>query len=127
MLPGTAEGYKILAEPPGYEPIRTPARKLMATPTPFGGTPQVLLSTLKQCLRQQLPADFSDMTIGYILDSACESDDAITDHAISFQRFVRIQTELQLLSHQFARVQMYSPAGTPFSANEFVRVFFYAR
>lgn len=39
MLPGPNEGYKVLAEPPGYEPIRTPARKLMATPTPFGGTP----------------------------------------------------------------------------------------
>ena len=39
MLPGEKEGYKVLAEPPGYEPIRTPARKLMATPTPFGGTP----------------------------------------------------------------------------------------
>ncbi len=39
MLPGPNEGYKILPEPPGYEPIRTPARKLMATPTPFGGTP----------------------------------------------------------------------------------------
>lgn len=39
MLPGAAEGYKILSEPAGYEPIRTPARKLMATPTPFGGTP----------------------------------------------------------------------------------------
>jgi splicing factor 3B subunit 1 len=39
MLPGPADGYKVLAEPPGYEPIRTPARKLMATPTPFGGTP----------------------------------------------------------------------------------------
>lgn len=23
----------------GYAPIRTPARKLMSTPTPFGGTP----------------------------------------------------------------------------------------
>ncbi|KAL4858600.1 Splicing factor 3B subunit 1 [Chlorella vulgaris] len=39
MLPGAAEGYKILPEPAGYEAIRTPARKLMATPTPFGGTP----------------------------------------------------------------------------------------
>jgi hypothetical protein len=39
MLPGASEGYKLLPEPPGYEPIRTPARKLMATPTPFGGTP----------------------------------------------------------------------------------------
>ena len=28
-----------MLEPPGYAPIRTPARKLMGTPTPFGGTP----------------------------------------------------------------------------------------
>lgn len=32
-------GYKILDPPPGYVPIRTPQRKLMATPTPFGATP----------------------------------------------------------------------------------------
>lgn len=31
-------GYKILAPPSGYVPIRTPARKLLATPTPMGGT-----------------------------------------------------------------------------------------
>uniref|UniRef100_A0A915D6S8 Splicing factor 3B subunit 1 domain-containing protein n=1 Tax=Ditylenchus dipsaci TaxID=166011 RepID=A0A915D6S8_9BILA len=30
-------GYKILAPPSGYVPIRTPARKLLATPTPMGG------------------------------------------------------------------------------------------
>ncbi|KAL1932755.1 hypothetical protein VTP01DRAFT_8433 [Rhizomucor pusillus] len=36
MFPQT--GYKILEPPPGYEPIRTPARKLMATPTPMGDT-----------------------------------------------------------------------------------------
>ncbi|KZF25912.1 splicing factor 3B subunit 1 [Xylona heveae TC161] len=35
MLP--SEGYKILDPPPGYEPIRTPARKLMSTPAPMGG------------------------------------------------------------------------------------------
>ncbi|KAJ8652471.1 hypothetical protein O0I10_011867 [Lichtheimia ornata] len=34
MFPQT--GYKILEPPAGYEPIRTPARKLMATPTPMG-------------------------------------------------------------------------------------------
>lgn len=39
MLPGEKEGYKILPPPPGYVPIQTPARKLMATPTPFGQTP----------------------------------------------------------------------------------------
>ncbi len=33
MLP--SEGYKILEPPPGYAPIRTPARKLMSTPAPI--------------------------------------------------------------------------------------------
>jgi len=33
------EGYKILDPPASYVPIRTPARKLLATPTPLGGTP----------------------------------------------------------------------------------------
>lgn len=32
------EGYKVLAPPSGYVPIRTPARKLIATPTPLGGS-----------------------------------------------------------------------------------------
>ncbi|MGH0165404.1 UNVERIFIED_CONTAM: hypothetical protein FKN15_048719 [Acipenser sinensis] len=31
------EGYKVLPPPAGYVPIRTPARKLAATPTPMGG------------------------------------------------------------------------------------------
>ena len=31
------EGYKILKPPDAYVPIRTPARKLMATPTPLQG------------------------------------------------------------------------------------------
>ncbi|KAH6898395.1 armadillo-type protein [Thelonectria olida] len=32
LLPGLNEGYKILDPPPGYEPIRAPTHKLMATP-----------------------------------------------------------------------------------------------
>ncbi|CAH1789138.1 unnamed protein product [Owenia fusiformis] len=32
-------GYKVLNPPAGYIPIRTPARKLVATPTPMAGTP----------------------------------------------------------------------------------------
>ncbi|KAF9917452.1 Splicing factor 3B subunit 1 [Lobosporangium transversale] len=35
MFPTT--GYKILEPPANYQPIRTPARKLMATPTPYAG------------------------------------------------------------------------------------------
>lgn len=37
MLP---PGYKVLAPPAGYVPVRTPARRLTATPTPMtAGTP----------------------------------------------------------------------------------------
>lgn len=36
MLP--SEGYKILDPPPGYAPIRTPARKIMGTPAPIAST-----------------------------------------------------------------------------------------
>ncbi|KKZ63499.1 hypothetical protein EMCG_02230 [[Emmonsia] crescens] len=36
MLP--SEGYKILEPPPGYAPIRTPARKLTSTPAPIPST-----------------------------------------------------------------------------------------
>ncbi|OQE23041.1 hypothetical protein PENSTE_c009G05993 [Penicillium steckii] len=35
MLP--SEGYQILEPPPGYAPIRTQARKMMATPAPIAG------------------------------------------------------------------------------------------
>jgi splicing factor 3B subunit 1 len=37
LLPGESEGYKILDPPPGYEPVRAPAHKLMATPAPQTG------------------------------------------------------------------------------------------
>lgn len=37
IFPST--GYKILDPPISYIPIRTPHRKLLATPTPMGGTP----------------------------------------------------------------------------------------
>lgn len=37
LLPGSEDGYKILEPPPGYVPIRTPARKLTATPASYDG------------------------------------------------------------------------------------------
>jgi splicing factor 3B subunit 1 len=37
LLPGESEGYKILEPPPGYEPVRAPAHKLMQTPAPQSG------------------------------------------------------------------------------------------
>lgn len=33
----TQDGYKVLEPPASYVPIRTPARKLLATPTPMAG------------------------------------------------------------------------------------------
>lgn len=36
MLP--SEGYKILDPPPGYAPIKTPARKMMSTPAPVASS-----------------------------------------------------------------------------------------
>ena len=42
MLP--SDGYKLLAQPETYVPVRTPARKLMATPSIHGETPGGLYS-----------------------------------------------------------------------------------
>jgi len=33
------EGYEIIKPPENYQPIMTPSRKLMSTPTPYGQTP----------------------------------------------------------------------------------------
>jgi splicing factor 3B subunit 1 len=53
MFPTT--GYKILEPPAGYEPIRTPARKLTATPTPMGDTGFVMLEEQRQVVALDLP------------------------------------------------------------------------
>ncbi|KAK8205579.1 U2 snRNP component prp10 [Zalaria obscura] len=37
MLPGEAEGYKILPFPPGYEPTRAPAHRVAQTPASLAG------------------------------------------------------------------------------------------
>jgi splicing factor 3B subunit 1 len=37
MLPGAEQGYKVLEPPPGYAPVRAPAHKMMAAPTPAHG------------------------------------------------------------------------------------------
>ena len=51
------QGYKILKPPDAYVPIRTPARKLMATPTPGPGqTPLYGLPQEQRNLQQDMPA-----------------------------------------------------------------------
>lgn len=55
MFPTT--GYKILDPPAGYEPIRTPARKLTATPTPMGDTGFVMHDEQRQVVALDLPSE----------------------------------------------------------------------
>ncbi|KAJ5928646.1 splicing factor 3B subunit 1 [Penicillium verhagenii] len=58
MLP--TEGYKILDPPPGYEPIRNPARKMMATPAPMAGTVGGFMMQEPESIRsmgKELPTD----------------------------------------------------------------------
>merc|ERR1719399_1523956 len=51
------EGYRILKPPDNYQPIRTPARKLMATPTPgAGATPLYGIPQEQRNLQQDVPA-----------------------------------------------------------------------
>lgn len=54
MLPGINEGFKVLEPPPGYAPIRTPARKLTATPTPMA-TPMYNIPEETQGLKEAVP------------------------------------------------------------------------
>ncbi|XP_016344482.1 splicing factor 3B subunit 1-like isoform X1 [Sinocyclocheilus anshuiensis] len=46
------EGYKVLPPPAGYVPIRTPARKLAATPTPIGGMTGFHMQTEDRSMKQ---------------------------------------------------------------------------
>uniref|UniRef100_A0A8C4ZWE1 Splicing factor 3b subunit 1 n=1 Tax=Gadus morhua TaxID=8049 RepID=A0A8C4ZWE1_GADMO len=46
------EGYKVLPPPAGYVPIRTPARKLSATPTPIGGMTGFHMQTEDRSMKQ---------------------------------------------------------------------------
>ena len=60
MLP--SEGYRVLEPPPGYAPIRTPARKLMTTPVPDANTASMGGFMMQEpesarILGKQLPTD----------------------------------------------------------------------
>ncbi|KAG1467865.1 hypothetical protein G6F56_004173 [Rhizopus delemar] len=55
MFPTT--GYKILEPPAGYEPIRTPARKLTATPTPMGDNGFVMQDETRAPIALELPQE----------------------------------------------------------------------
>ncbi|CAL5225155.1 g7935 [Coccomyxa viridis] len=59
MLP--SEGHKVLDPPAGYAPIRTPARKLMGTPTPYGGTPMYQIPEEERTQQFHVPKELEGL------------------------------------------------------------------
>ena len=55
------EGFKVLEPPSNYQPIRTPARKAMSTPTPLGGTPMYSLPTEDRGQAFDVPAQLEGL------------------------------------------------------------------
>ena len=55
------EGFKVLEPPGNYQPIRTPARKAMSTPTPIGGTPMYSLPTEDRGQAFDVPAQLEGL------------------------------------------------------------------
>eukprot|EP01038_Epipyxis_sp_PR26KG_P004611 gene4611-6488_t len=59
-------GYRILDPPPSYIPIRTPHRKLLATPTPVGLTPAFNITQTPSRDSYAIPGTPSDGAIPFI-------------------------------------------------------------
>eukprot|EP00617_Octactis_speculum_P010595 CAMPEP_0185775084 /NCGR_PEP_ID=MMETSP1174-20130828/81156_1 /TAXON_ID=35687 /ORGANISM="Dictyocha speculum, Strain CCMP1381" /LENGTH=1383 /DNA_ID=CAMNT_0028462555 /DNA_START=24 /DNA_END=4175 /DNA_ORIENTATION=+ len=61
-----AAGYKVLDPPPGYQPIRTPSRRLLATPTPMGSTPGFSMAATPARDDYGIPATPSETNLPFI-------------------------------------------------------------
>jgi splicing factor 3B subunit 1 len=59
MLP--TEGYKILKPPPNYMPTMTPARKMMATPTPLQAPSSYAVPEEERSSQQMIPQTPSNL------------------------------------------------------------------
>lgn len=60
-------GYKILDQPPSYVPLRTPQRKLLATPTPMGGeTPAFQINATPERSSYAIPPTPSESAMPFI-------------------------------------------------------------
>ena len=59
MLP--SEGYVVLEPPASYVPIRTPARKLMATPTPMAGSSGFMMQEQVKGMLPEAPVEIPGM------------------------------------------------------------------
>lgn len=60
------DGYKILDQPPGYAPIRTPQRKLLSTPTPLSSTPAFLIQQTPSRESYAVPPTPSESAMPFI-------------------------------------------------------------
>lgn len=83
MFPTT--GYRILEPPASYVPIRTPQRKLLATPTPLGATPGFAITETPSRESYAIPPTPSESAVpfikpedyqyfGKLLDESAEED-----------------------------------------------------
>lgn len=64
MFPSS--GYKVIDPPPSYIPLRTPQRKLLATPTPFSTTPGFSIQQTPARDSYAIPMTPSDSAIPFI-------------------------------------------------------------
>lgn len=71
LLP--SEGYKILRPPPTYVPLRTPGRKLLATPTPLPSTPAGF--QMEVPVEQRTDASLQDIREAYGIPLVAASDE----------------------------------------------------
>jgi len=72
-----SEGYTIVTKPKSYVPLRTPGRKLLATPTPMGMTPQGFQMEIP--IEQRQESSIQDIREAYgvpLAPTAAESGEA---------------------------------------------------
>ena len=60
LMPGPSEGFEVAAAPADYKPISTPARRLMATPTPMGGAGMYQIPDEQGSLAKEQPRMIND-------------------------------------------------------------------
>ncbi|CAE7315162.1 Sf3b1, partial [Symbiodinium microadriaticum] len=80
MFPAT--GFKILDPPAGYVPIRTPKRKLMATPTPMGQTPGFSIQQTPARESYGVPATPSESAMPFVKPEDYQYFGKLLDEAI---------------------------------------------
>lgn len=90
MLPGESEGYKVLAFPPGYEPLRAPKHKVPGTPASLQGGFMMQQPVDSRSMGKDLPSELpgigelrlkpTDMKyFGKLVDGADENEMSVEE------------------------------------------------